>query len=800
MGMLYRWLVRAGQDPDCITRYAVVVAALWSWLLGWVFGTFFNADDSFTRQALLALQWLSGPIAWLTLLVGWWGRWRWAAWWWSCAIWAMTAVYCWYTSPLHAASVMNLAVVVVFVWWALGRNEALGAAAITGVLFIALGVHGNVSWYLVCYGIAMLAFFAVAVMQSPRWLTVRLRGHHGLPSDDAAQGERALSVAHGDVVRPDGVQATDQLLAQALLQSPESLLMVDQQGRVVFANATFLQQSGYALDEVLGRQSIDVSATGLSQAERQRMRQVVASGGAWRGVLSNRRKDGSMLTESICISGLRDAHGQQTHFVELKQDITELLAAQHRITQLLNFDTLTMLPNRYALLQRLQELLTESAQRAAREQRWHALLLIDMDRFSKFNAAKGIAWSDGLLRAVAQRLGQLLPPGAWVARTTGDEFAVVLAGVADTRVDARLAMYALAQSLQTGMSELTVELQSPEVVQVSFAMGITVFPFVEPHRSSDSVDHILRRASMALRQAKAKGVGEVHAFSEALVESSERKVAVEKGLYEALAHNHLRMYVQPQVDADGRTVSVETLIRWQDPQQGLVPPGLFIPVAEESELIVLLGDWMLDHAGRLLTEPVVRQAGYGISVNVSAKQFMQPNFVQKVQRVLQQYEVPMGRLTLEITESMVLSEVEEVIRKLTTLRALGVHFALDDFGTGYSSLSYLRRLPIQEIKIDQSFIHDLEPDSSAGTLVQALLMLAKHMQLKVVAEGVETELQATVLRNLDPGILCQGFHYGQPQPVQEWLEKLTVAGNQSGAAPVLPTHDGVWEQGKAPNR
>ncbi|MBQ0130852.1 MAG: EAL domain-containing protein [Comamonas sp.] len=574
------------------------------------------------------------------------------------------------------------------------------------------------------------------------------------------------------------------LVLAAMEQSPESMAVVDQNGALLYANRTFLQRSGYALQEVIGRLAREVSANGMSDVARTQMRAVVERGDVWRGVLNNRRKDGTEIQEGVSISPLLGAQGQIIGFVELKQDITELMQAREQLAQLLSFDTVTLLPNRWALSQRLDEMVGKAESFPLVPAYWHALLLMDLDGWSKLHAAHGAQWSDALLRAIAQNLQSLLPPTAWVARTAGNEFAVILCDAARSRHDARMMAYTLATQLQRGLATSSLyRLGDGSPAQLSFCVGITVFPFTEPARKRDSQDHIYRRATLALYQAKAQGAGSVHAFSEALEHSTQRKLTIEHGLYEALAHDHLHMYVQKQVDIEGQVRGVEALLRWQPPGESLVSPGVFIPIAEESELIVQLGDWMLHQATHLLGHPLLRDTAMWVAVNISAKQFLQADFVDKIAALLSEKQIGPGRLRLEVTESMVLTNVEEAIQIMTRLNALGVHCALDDFGTGYSSLSYLHRLPIQEIKIDQSFIHHLEPDGKSGALVQALLMVAKSLQLRVVAEGVEQEDQAALLRAWYPAILCQGYLYSRPMPVSQWLQELAQG---TGTLPTEP--------------
>ncbi|WP_284334522.1 putative bifunctional diguanylate cyclase/phosphodiesterase [Comamonas sp. NoAH] len=578
-----------------------------------------------------------------------------------------------------------------------------------------------------------------------------------------------LHVRHSDQAALAGTE----LVFSAIEQSPESMVVVDFDGHLLYANRTFLERTGYSLPEVLGKPARQISSTGMSEEQRLQMRAVAMGGGVWRSVMVNRRKDGSEMQEGVSISSLMGADGSIQGFVELKQDITELLQSRGRLSQMLNFDALTLLPNRWALSQHLDEMIKSEQGFPHEPEHWHALLLFDMDKFSKFNAGRGLEWGDALLRAVGKRLQSLVPKTAWVARTSGNEFAVVLQDAARSRVDARMMAYALATELQRGLRHVVLAREEMEAVQLAFSVGITVFPFTEPARKRDSEDHIYRRATLALYQAKAQGVGQVHMFYEALEQSSQRKLAIEKGLYEALAHDHLRIFVQKQVDIAGKVRGVEALLRWQPPGEAMVSPGTFIPIAEDSQLIVQLGDWMLRQAVELLTHPLVRGAQMSVAVNISARQFVQADFVDKVTNLLRGKYLGQGRLVLEVTESMVFTNVNEAVQKMTRLNGLGVQCALDDFGTGYSSLSYLNRLPIQEIKIDQSFIHNLEPDANSGTLVQALLMVAKSMHLRVVAEGVETEDQAAILRAWYPAILCQGYLYSRPMPVQEWLEQLS---------------------------
>ena len=749
---------------DQAARRAVLVGSFLFWAFGWGVAA---SIDAHTLEWYVGLA--VGPIVCLICAVGHLVAWRKAAWVLVGTQIMAVAVLGWRLQAEPTNLLLNLVVCVCFSGWILGTRAAAIVALLSTALIAVLSARGYFTWVQWLGVFYTMCFVLGVVYLGHRRFDLQLRKQQ-VALDELQAHKRQLS-----------------LLYQAVEQSPDSVLVVDLQGHVRYANAAFERQSGYVRDEVLGKRSVEVSATGLSDEMQQAMRASLAQGQVWRSMLQNQRKDGSMVTESVSISPVYE-DGQLTNFVEIKQDVTERMQAEERISFLQNFDTLTQLPNRYALLSKLEHLLLQSRLRKGGQRKsrstWHAMLQIDLDRFKKFNDARGTAWSDALLQALALRLRSLVPETAFLARTTGDQFAVVLEHAGETRQASRLQAYALATDLQQALDHVEVMHEGSERVPITCGIGFTVFPFVEPGRKQDAAEHIMRRSSVALNQAKAQGLGKIHAYSEATSESAQRSLKLEKDLHTALQSNQLLLYVQPQVNMYGKVVSAEALLRWRHPEEGLVSPGEFIPIAEESGLIVPLGDWVLQQVGQVLALPQVQAAGYGLSANVSAMQFQEPDFFEKIAALIQKHGFNAQRLTLEVTESLLMSDVEGTIQKMVALHALGVQFAIDDFGTGYSSFAYLMKLPVQEIKMDQSFIRNLDPDAPSGAVVQAVLMVAKSQKLRVVAEGVEEWQQAQILQAWEPSLLCQGYLVSKPLPVEQWLQapdKLAV--DWAAAAP-----------------
>lgn len=549
-------------------------------------------------------------------------------------------------------------------------------------------------------------------------------------------------------------------LTLAVEQSPESIVITDLDAHIEYVNEAFCRNTGYRAEEVIGKNP-NLLHSGKTPLETyQSLWATLLKGETWSGDFYNRRKDGSEYTEHALIGPLRQADGRITHYVAVKEDITARRAAEAKIHQLAHFDPLTGLPNRALLLDHLAQALLQIGHNGHQG----GLLLFNLDRFSRVNDAGGQELGDALLRAAAGRLSALAHRGDIVAHIAGDEFGLLLMDLPPPQSAAVQHAKSLAQRIHDALREPF--LLGIERIMATACIGIALFPDTDRDTPLD----ILRRANAALHHAKEQGSAHTTFFEDSLDELTRQRFETERELHQALAEKQLRVYLQPQVSDSGTPLGAEALVRWQHPARGLVPPAAFIPIAEESNLVTDIGRWMLDEVCALLAREAVRTLPLRIAVNISPRHFSQPDFVQQVELALTRSGADPTHLTLEVTEGLVIDNLNGVISKMNTLRRLGIHFSLDDFGTGYSSLSYLKQLPINEIKIDKSFVTDLDQDSGNAALVETILLVARHMRLKVVAEGVETESQADFLRQRG-GVIFQGYLFGRPEPADVVLQR-----------------------------
>lgn len=442
----------------------------------------------------------------------------------------------------------------------------------------------------------------------------------------------------------------------------------------------------------------------------------------------------------------------------IQNDIAAREKAEAEIERLAYYDPLTSLPNRSLLIDRLALALVI----AQRQQRNGALIIFNLDRFKNLNDAHGHAQGDLLLVAVGGRLRGLLRDGDTLARVAADEFAILLQDLGLQREQASRRVLAIVGKIHADM--LLPYCFGDEESVLTASMGVTLFP----DSSSDGVQEVLRRADTALHRAKAAGGNQAAFFESDMGVAAQQRYRIERELRQAIPDGQLRLYLQPQVSGAGRLVGAEVLVRWQHPDHGLLPPGVFIGIAEESDLIVDLGAWVLSETCRLLASEAMAGHPLRCSVNLSPRQFRQPGFVRWVKDLLEASGANPGQLTLEVTEGLVIEGIENVIEKMNELSALGIRFSIDDFGTGYSSLAYLKRMPIDELKIDKSFVQDAPEDPNDGALVETILSVARHLNLQVVAEGVETEAQVAFL-NRHGAVVFQGYLFGKPAPAGDWL-------------------------------
>jgi diguanylate cyclase (GGDEF)-like protein len=484
--------------------------------------------------------------------------------------------------------------------------------------------------------------------------------------------------------------------------------------------------------------------------------------GRWQGELWNRRKSGEVYPQWLTITAVRNEEKEVTRYVGTMLDISERKTREDEVTQLAFYDPLTNLPNRRLMKDRLQQALASSA----RTQCEGVLMFIDLDHFKNVNDTLGHDKGDLLLQQVARRLVACVREGDTVARLGGDEFVVMLpAIVSDAPIDAAGQAKAIGEKILESLHR-PYQIAGSEL-RCSVSIGITLFG----HHNS-TVDELLKRADQAMYQAKSAGRNMLRFFDSSVQESLRLRSSIEAELRQAIRRRELILHYQPLVDAERRLVGAEALLRWQHPQRGLVLPDGFIAIAEEVGLIDALGRWALDTACAQLKvwsrDPAL--ARLHLAVNVCAHQIRDPDFVQQVMSVVERHGADPTRLKLELTESVLLHDVDDTIAKMNELKARGVGFALDDFGAGYSSLSYLRRLPLEQLKADRSFVHEMLTHASDAVIVRTIIDLGRSLNLTVIAEGVETEAQYQQLARYG----CQGFQghlFGLPMPIDE-LDRL----------------------------
>ncbi len=543
------------------------------------------------------------------------------------------------------------------------------------------------------------------------------------------------------------------LAAHVFEYSGEAIMITDRDNRIVEVNPAFTRLTGYTLAEVRGENPRLLSAGRCAPEQYREMWRAITAEGVWQGEMWDRNKDGGIYPKLMTISTVRNQHGEIDFHIASFSDITDQKEAEARIRHAAYHDALTGLPNRTHLSIAMEQALAD-ARRAEAEV---AVMFIDMDRFKLINDTLGHHVGDEMLVEVARRLKECVRESDIVARLGGDEFVVVLTGMtaasAATLVAGKL-LAALARPYEI----------AAHVLHSSPSIGISVYPV----DGADSAT-LMKNADTAMYHAKEQGRNNAQYFTAAMNATAAARMELEHELRGALAAGQFELRYQPQVYAgSGRVCSVEALIRWRHPRRGLVSPLDFIPLAEETGLIEPIGAWVLDEACRQLA--AWRRAGIdglGMAINLSAHQLRSPRLVDMVRETLLRHALREGDIELEVTESVAMTNPERAIGQLCALRELGVRLAIDDFGTGYSSLAYLKNLPIQALKLDRSFVRDIETDGNDAAICAATIALAHSLGLKVVAEGVETPAQQRFLADIHRCDYLQGYLFGKPMPAAD---------------------------------
>ena len=575
-----------------------------------------------------------------------------------------------------------------------------------------------------------------------------------------ADGKRILTGLGVDIVEYQRLQReTEALLRrnQTLMRTAiDGIHILDIQSNLVEFNDAFCQMLGYTREEAASLNVADWDAHYSAEEVHNRVRNFITNNGSDTFETLHRRKDGSLINIEISCSAM-DMDGEH-YLLALSRDITKRKQAESEIHSLAFYDALTRLPNRRLLMDRLHQAMASST----RNGQYGAILFLDLDNFKTLNDTKGHDIGDLLLIEVAQRLQGCVREGDTVSRFGGDEFVLILEGLSSKQDESATQAEMIAEKVRAALNQ-PYKLTGMEH-HGSTSIGINLF-FDHP----GTIDELFKQADVAMYQAKQAGRNAIRFFDPAMQAVLDARSELEKALRGALSKQQLSLHYQIQVDAKLRPIGVEALLRWEHPELGMVSPMQFIELAEETGLILPIGLWVLQTACAQLrlwqNNPLYSKLN--ISVNVSARQFRHEDFVAQVEDVLDKSGINPSKLKLELTESLILNNVEDSISKMQQLKSIGVDFSMDDFGTGYSSLSYLKRLPLDQIKIDQSFVRDISTDPSDAAIVQTIIAMAETLGLMVIAEGVETEAQREFLE-LRGCPAFQGHLFGEAIPLEQF--------------------------------
>lgn len=548
------------------------------------------------------------------------------------------------------------------------------------------------------------------------------------------------------------------LFTEIVQQTADLVLVTNTEGRIVYVNSAWEKCTGFSSEQALGERPSLINSGKHDKAFFARIWQTLVSGQSAQEIVINKNSQGELFYEEKTLTPVRNEQGQIVYFVSIGKDITRQLQQEDKLTYLTHYDALTDLPNRRLLADRLDQRLREASPNDL-----FALLCLGLDRFKTINESLGNRLGDELLQQTARRLQDVLPEDVTISRSSGDEFLILLHTIKNTRSAAYIAhkiIHEMERPFELGETE----------TYISASVGITLYP-----HDGQTTDQLLSNADIALHRAKQAGGQNYHYFTDELTKEAVSRFHMENQLRQALLHKEFFLEYQPRISLlDGRVRGVEALIRWQKPDGTLVSPADFIPQLEEMGLITSVGEWVL-HTACLQARrwQVSGLPDFRVSVNLSAKQFMQKDLCQIVDKCLAHAGLDPAFLELEVTESLMIEDLQASVRMLQNLKNMGISLAIDDFGAGYSSLGYLKHLPVDTLKIDKGFIDDLATDVADAAIVQAVISMAHRMGLEVTAEGVEEPDQLDLLVSLGCEEV-QGFYLARPMPVdvlENWLRQ-----------------------------
>jgi len=550
----------------------------------------------------------------------------------------------------------------------------------------------------------------------------------------------------------------DMALASTIFESQEGMFITDANSVIIRANKSFTKIIGDTTEETIGQTPRLFSSDLQDSHFYAAMWESLNNTNSWAGEIWNKRKTGEIFPGHLAITAVKDVNGIVTNYVATFTDITLSKAASDEIRSLAFYDPLTELPNRRLLLDRLNQALAVSSRKRQRG----ALLFLDLDQFKMLNDTLGHDMGDLLLQQVAARLTSSVRESDTVARLGGDEFVVLLEDLSEKNIEAADQAKEVAEKILFALNQ-PYQLNT-YIHHSTPSIGATLFSGLDI-----SVDELMKQADIAMYQSKAEGRNTLRFFDPIMQEAITSSVNMEQELRNAIKLKQFQLHYQIQVGSNGQSLGAEALIRWLNPERGMISPFNFIPLAEKSGLIIPIGQWVMDTACAQLSawQQNPRTQDLVLAVNVSAKQFRQDNFVEQMLATIERHSINPTRLKLELTESMLVNNINDLIDKMNVLSNIGISFSLDDFGTGYSSLQYLKKLPLNQLKIDQSFVRDIVTDSCDQAIVRTIIVMADSLGFEVIAEGVETEEQRQKLINKG----CthfQGYLFSKPVPIDEF--------------------------------
>lgn len=571
-----------------------------------------------------------------------------------------------------------------------------------------------------------------------------------------------------DVAR-DRAQYIQELknLNTAIEQSNECVVITNIDSKIEYVNQAFTQVSGYSKAELIGQNPRMLQSGTTTSVTYKNLWETLKNGETWRGELLNKRKDGTNYLVWATITPVFDEQDKMTHFIGVEEDITERKADEQKLQFLAYYEPLTSLPNRFHLNELLQQVLHSHD-----GEHFGSLLLIDMDRLQHINDARGYEFGSELIKSFAERLkSELKHREHTLAHLGADAFAVLLPEDSITIEGAK-------QKAEAIGNLLLASTEAPfyvcdEEVKISVSIGCSIYPEDQSEEHNRiTAERIIRAAETAMHKAKQRGGNSFAFYKSTFSHQVQQQFEIEKRLRQAIKNNELELYIQSQCQSNGNVISGEALVRWRHPEDGIVSPGKFIPIAEQSDLIIAVDRWVLSNVCELQAEMQQQGKRLSISVNISARHFRRTDFEDWIDALLIEYGVDPTMLVLEVTEGILIDDLADVVVKMERLSYKGIQFSIDDFGTGYSSLAYLSKLPVSELKIDQSFVRAIGDRKSGDGVIEAVVSFAKHMEMRVVAEGVETRRQCDFLFHSDADIVIQGYYFAHPVAAATWRASL----------------------------